>query len=90
MLESLVFITGLLLGVLVQEVRCRKQARQNQLLQTQTIKLTSEFERTTDELKAAKEMAEAATRSKSEFLANMSHEIRTPIHGVIGMTGLSA
>ena len=40
------------------------------------------------ELKAAKEVAEAASRSKSEFLANMSHEIRTPMNGVIGMTEL--
>ena len=40
------------------------------------------------ELIAAKEAAEAATRAKSEFLANMSHEIRTPMNGVIGMTSL--
>ena len=39
-------------------------------------------------LVAAKEAAEASTRSKSEFLANMSHEIRTPMNGVIGMTSL--
>jgi signal transduction histidine kinase/DNA-binding response OmpR family regulator len=43
----------------------------------------------TYELVAAKETAEAASRSKSEFLANMSHEIRTPMNGVIGMTELA-
>lgn len=45
--------------------------------------------RTETELRLAKEMAEAASRSKSEFLANMSHEIRTPLNGVIGMTELA-
>ncbi len=41
------------------------------------------------EVRAAKELAEAASRAKSEFLANMSHEIRTPMNGVIGMTRLA-
>ena len=43
----------------------------------------------TQQLRAAKEAAEAASRAKSEFLANMSHEIRTPMNGVIGMTDLA-
>ncbi len=42
-----------------------------------------------DQLRAAKEEAEAASWTKSRFLANMSHEIRTPMNAIMGMSYLA-
>ncbi len=42
-----------------------------------------------EEIRAAKELAEEATRMKTDFLANMSHEIRTPMNAIIGMSHLA-
>ncbi|MBC3877735.1 PAS domain S-box protein [Undibacterium sp. FT79W] len=43
----------------------------------------------TEQMRAAKTLAENAVRMKSDFLANMSHEIRTPMNAIIGMSHLA-
>ena len=50
----------------------------------------TERRETQEQLRRAKEEAEAASQAKSRFLAVTSHELRTPLTGVIGYSDLLA
>ncbi len=50
--------------------------------------LTEQVDRQTQELRVAKDRAEAANRAKDEFVSTMTHELRNPLTSIIGFTDI--
>ena len=73
-------------ATIFEDISERKRA-ERELRQLNT-SLEARVEQRTEELAAAKNVAETANLAKSVFLAHMSHEIRTPMNAIIGLTHL--
>jgi len=48
------------------------------------VSMNAKLRRSQEELKVAKELAEAGTRARDFFLATISHELRTPLNAILG------
>lgn len=81
-----------ILDILVKEGEIKKEKEKAEELSEKLTLLNKNLEeiveKRTEELKYAKERAEAANRSKDEFLAKVSHEMRTPLTPIIGYSKL--
>ncbi|MGE0212031.1 MAG: sensor histidine kinase [Parvibaculaceae bacterium] len=66
--------------------RLQETARDMLIFKAQREKLIEELKRARDQAEAARERAEEASRSKSRFLATMSHELRTPLNAIMGFS----
>ncbi|MBL1175279.1 MAG: GAF domain-containing protein [Pantanalinema sp. GBBB05] len=70
------------------EIRIVTQISNQLGVAVQQAELFAQTQHQAEELKQAKDVADAASRAKSEFLANMSHELRTPLNAILGFTQL--
>lgn len=60
----------------------------NEHLEDQVRLRTAELQKLADDLRQARDAAEAGSRAKTRFLGTMSHELRTPMNAILGYSRL--
>jgi signal transduction histidine kinase len=78
-------IAGLTYELTVHAVSDNPADRRARILMLRDV---TQRRRDEEDLRRAKEAAEAATEAKSRFLATMTHEVRTPMNSVLGFAQL--
>ena len=86
--KILLAISALTLLVIGYQWRVRSIRKQNIILESSVKERTKALQKSENDLRSARDVAEQANRAKSDFLATATHELRTPLNGILGMAQL--